>query len=192
MPTIKIPKIPRIKIYGIDVIKNFLFFAFYILIILFIIATIVTPSVKLFKKTQKEYFLAKNQLQLVQNQYKEVSQTLQSLKKKNSKILNALQKEFNIKDFTLFAKNYMKIDSIKKEKTTNYKDKFIATSYLISARIKSPKNFYDFIDASKDYKNLIRVYFPFNFIKNKNDINLTFKIEVYNLKNKLNADEKAH
>ena len=42
MPTINIKKfkIPKVRIYGIDVIKNFLFFFFYIIITILIIATI--------------------------------------------------------------------------------------------------------------------------------------------------------
>jgi len=194
MPTIKLSslKLPKIKIYGIDVIKNFLFFTFYIILTLFIIATILKPSVQIFKQTKTKYFNTKNQLETTKSQYEEVSQKLKTLTNSNQKILNALKREFNLNNFKLFAKDFMKINSIKKEQTSPYKDKFIKTSYLIKATIKSPKNFYDFIDASKNYKNLIRVYFPFDFVKNKNDINLTFKIEVYNLKNKLKADEKAH
>ena len=194
MPTINLKKLklPKIKVYGIDVIKNFLFFFFYIILILVIIATILAPSVKLFKKTKKEYFLAKNQFETIQKQYQKISQELNSLKDKNQKIINALTRKFDINNFKLFAKEYMKIKSIKKLKTEPYKEKFIKTSYLIEANIKSPKDFYDFIDASKNYKNLIRIYFPFNFVKNDKDINLTFKIDVYNLKNKLNAEEKAH
>jgi len=194
MPTIKLPKIkiPKIKVYGIDVIKNASFFIIYIILILFIISTITAPSVKTFKKTKKEYFITKTQLEMIKSEYNEILQNLDSLTNANKKTLNALKREFNPKNFKLFAKKYMSINSLKKGKTSSYKEKFIKTSYLIKASIKSPKNFYDFIDASKNYKNLIKVYFPFDFIKNKNDINLTFKIEVYNLKNKLKAEEKAH
>jgi len=182
MPTIKLPKIPKIKIYGIDVIKNSLFFVFYIIFTLFIIAAILAPSVRIFKQTKNIYFNTKNEFEITKTQYETLLKDIKKLKKENKKILKALKRDFNIKDFKKFAKQYIKIYSIKKEKTTPFKD-FIKTSYLIKAMIKSPKNFYDFIDASKNYKNLIRIYFPFDFVKNKNDINLTFKIEVYKVKN---------
>ncbi len=194
MPTINIKKfkLPKVKVYGIDVIKNFLFFFFYVILTLIIIATILAPSVKLFKRTKKEYFIAKNQFEIVQKQYQKTAEELNSLKNKNQKIINALTRKFDINNFKIFAKEYINIKSIKKLKTSPYKEKFVKSSYLIEANIKSPKDFYDFIDASKNYKNLIRVYFPFNFVKENKDINLTFKIDVYNLKNKLKADEKAH
>ena len=194
MPTINIKKfkLPKVKVYGIDVIKNFLFFFFYVILTLIIIATILAPSVKLFKRTKKEYFIAKNQFEIVQKQYQKTAEELNSLKNKNQKIINALTRKFDINNFKIFAKEYINIKSIKKLKTSPYKEKFVKSSYLIEANIKSPKDFYDFIDASKNYKNLIRVYFPFNFVKENKDINLTFKIDVYHLKNKLKADEKAH
>lgn len=194
MPTINIKKfkLPKVKVYGIDVIKNFLFFFFYVILTLIIIATILAPSVKLFKRTKKEYFIAKNQFEIVQKQYQKTAEELNSLKNKNQKIINALTRKFDINNFKIFAKEYINIKSIKKLKTSPYKEKFVKSSYLIEANIKSPKDFYDFIDASKNYKNLIRVYFPFNFVKENKEINLTFKIEVYKFKNKLNADEKAH
>ena len=181
LPSIKF-KIPKIKIYGIDVIKNSLFFFFYIVFTLLIIAFILAPSVKLFKKAKNQYFQTKNQFDQTQEKYKTLLNEVEKLKTKNRKIINALKREFDPNNFKLFARDFMKIESIKKEKTSNYKDKFIYTTYLISAKIKSPKNFYDFIDSVKNYKNIIRVYFPFNFVKNQKDINLTFRIDVYNLK----------
>ena len=190
MPTIKLKfKIPKIKVYGIDVIKNFLFFAFYIILTIIIIATILAPSVKTFKQAKQEYFQTKNQLDLTTEQYQQLLKEVEKLRNKNLKILNALKRPFNTKNFKLFASKYMKINSIKKENTKPYQNKFIKTTYLISSTIKSPKNFYDFIDASKNYKNVIRVYFPFNFVKNKNDINLTFRIDVYNIKKDLNENK---
>lgn len=186
MPSINIKnlKIPKIKVYGIDVIKNFLFFFFYIILILFIIAAILAPSVKLFKKTKNYYFKIKENFEITQKEYQQLFSQLQKLKENNKKIINNLQNHFDINDFKLFSKKYMQIISIQKQKTYPYKEKFIATSYLITAKIKSPEDFYKFINAIKNYKNLIRVYFPFNFVKDKNEIKLTFKIDVYNIKNK--------
>jgi len=184
----KIPKIsfkiPKIKVYGIDVIKNALFFAFYIMLTLFIIAFIIAPSIKLFKKTKDNYFLTKSQFDATEEHYKKVLKTIEILKNKNRSILEKLKRDFNENNFKLFAKNYMDILSIKKLKPTPYNKDFIKEPFLITAKIKSPKNFYDFTDNVKNYKNLIRVYFPIDFEKEKEDIKLTFKIEVYKKRQK--------
>ena len=191
MPSIKF-KLPKLKIYGIDVIKNALFFAFYILMTIFIVAFIIAPSVKTFKNSKSKYFLSKQEFEKTTQQYQILLKELTKLKNKNLKILNAFKRDFDENNFKLFAKNYMQVLKIKKLKTSPYKDKFIKTSYMVTAIIKSPKNFYDFIDNLQNYKNVIRVYFPIDFEKVNKEINLTFKIEVYKLRLATKAEEKAH
>ena len=183
IPSIKL-KLPKIKIYGIDVVKNALFFAFSIILTLLIIAFIIAPSIKTFKYAKTQYYMTQQDFNNVQKQYKKVLKSLDVLKNKNSKIISALQTPFDTKNFILFAKKYMNIIKIKKLKSAAYKKKFIKTAYLVTATIKSPEDFYNFVDNIKNYKNLIRVYFPIDFEKNKESINLTFKIEVYNIKTK--------
>ena len=191
LPSIKF-KIPTLKIYGIDVIKNALFFAFYILMTLFIIAFIIAPSVKIFKKSKNDYFLSKEEFDKTKQNYQTILKELTKLQNQNLRILNAFKRDFNENNFKLFAKNYMQILNIKKLKTSIYKNKFTKTSYLVKAKIKSPKNFYDLIDNIKNYKNIIRVYFPIDFEKDNKEINLTFKIEVYKFIEAAKAEEKAH
>ena len=183
IPSIKF-KLPKIKIYGIDVVKNALFFALSIILTLLIIAFIIAPSIKTFKYAKTQYFLTQQEFDKVKKQYKEVLNSLDILKNKNQKIINALNRVFDKNNFILFAKNYMQITNIKELNSSIYKNKFIKTPYLITAIIKSTKNFYDFVDDIKNYKNIIRVYFPIDFEKNKENIILTFKIECYNVKKK--------
>jgi len=187
-------KIPKIKIYGIDVIKNFLFFTLYIFITLLAIAIFIAPSIKHFKKNQNEYYKIKAEYTSVKNQYNLTLNSLNKLKKQNAKIINAFRRDFDEKNFKLFAEKFMKIKTIKKDKTKPYKNDFLKTTYYVKATINSPKNFYDFIDALKNYKYIIRVYFPIDFTKKNKNIELTLKIEHYRLKNKnaLKAEEKAH
>ena len=184
-PNIKINlkniKIPQIKIYGIDVIKNFLFFTLFIFLTLFSIGLIIAPSIKLFKKNQIEYYKTKNDLKNIKRKYEEKTIELKKLKQQNKKIILAFQREFSKKNFILFASKYMNIKSIKELNTSIYKKEFIKTSYLIKAVIQTPQNFYDFIDALKKYKYIIKAYFPVDFEK-KNKIILIFKIEQYRIK----------
>ena len=177
-------KIPKIKIYGIDVIKNFLFFTFFIILTLVFIAFIISPAINSFKKSKKEYYQTKYTLEITTNQYKEKLTELKKLQNSNRKIINALKRDFDENNFKLFASKYMSVSSIKEVNSTEYKNDFIKTTYIMTSKIKSPKNFYDFIDALKNYKSVLRVYFPIDFIKNKENIDLTLKLEHYKLKPK--------
>jgi len=174
-------KIPQVKIYGIDVIKNFLFFTLFIVLTLLCIAFIIAPSIQVFKQNQSNYYDKKSVFQDVKNQYLQKSTELKKLKQQNRKIILAFKRIFNKKNFILFASEYMDIKNIKEINASIYKKNFIRNSYLIKAVIKTPKNFYDFIDALKNYKYIIRAYFPVDFEKN-NKIILTFKIEQYRVR----------
>lgn len=196
MKKIKIPqiKIPKIKIYGIDVIKNFLFFTLFIFLTLLMIAFIIAPSIKYFKKNQKTYYETKNEFLQTKAIYDRTLKSLNQLKRKDAKIIAAFRREFDKKNFINFASKFMKVTNIEKNETKIYKNDFLTTIYFVNALIKSPKNFYDFIDALKNYKYILKVYFPINFEKNGNLIDLKLKIEHYRLKNlkALKAEVKAH
>ena len=191
---VKVPKIPKIKIYGIDVIKNFLFFTLFIIITLISIAFIIAPSIRYFKKHQKTYYETKTEYLQIKNEYENTLKSLNALKRKDAKIIAAFRREFNTQNFKTFSSKFMKIKNIEKNETKVYKNDFLKTVYFVDASIKSPKNFYDFIDALKNYKYVIKVYFPIDFEKNSTLIDLKLKIEHYRLKNlkALKAEVKAH
>jgi hypothetical protein len=175
-------KLPKVKVYGIDIIKNFLFFTLFIVLTLLFIAFIISPAIHQFKKSQTDYYQTKYTLDITTNEYKERLTELKKLKNANRKILNALKRNFDINNFKMFASKYMSISSIKEINSTVYKKDFIKTTYIMHAKIKSPENFYDLIDALKNYKAVLRIYFPIDFIKNKENIDLTLKLEHYRLK----------
>jgi len=182
---IKIPqiKLPKLYIYGIDVIKNSLFFAFYILLTIISIALLIAPAVKVFKKNQREYYEIKVQYDSTLAKYNQTKEELDKLKEKNKKIILALKRDFNPNNFKNFASKYMDIKEIKELNQTTYKNDFVKTTYIANATIKSPKNFYDLIDALNDYKYVLRIYFPINFQKQQENIALSVKIEHFKLKN---------
>jgi hypothetical protein len=174
-------KIPKITIYGIDVIKNFLFFTLFIFLTLLSIGLIIAPAIRTFKKNQNEYYKIKSEFDILKNHYIQKNKELKKLEKENSKIISALKRDFDKNNFKNFAAKFMNITNIKEINSSVYKNDFIKTSYMVDAIIKSPKNFYDFIDAIKNYKYVIRTYFPVNFEKKEESIALSFKIEHYKI-----------
>jgi len=181
----KLPKIsfklPKIKVYGIDIVKNFLFFTLFIVLTLLFIAFIISPSVNTFKKAKNSYYQTKYTLEVTNSEYKDKLTELKKLKNSNKKLLSAFSREFDPKNFKMFASKYMSISSINEVNSTTYDKYFLKTTYIMKAKIKTPKNFYDLIDALKNYKSVLRIYFPIDFIKNKENIDLTLKLEHYRL-----------
>jgi uncharacterized protein YeeX (DUF496 family) len=193
MPKISF-KIPKIKIYGIDVIKNFMFFTLFIILTLLIIAFVISPAINSFKSSKAVYYQKKYDFEVTTKIYKKKLTELKKLKNTNRKILNAMKRKFDPQNFKSYVSKHMSISSIKEVNSTVYENDFLKTTYIMKAKIKSPENFYDMVDALKNYKAVLRIYFPIDFIKNSENIDLTLKLEHYmlNPKKAKQALVKAH
>ena len=178
----KIPKIPKIMMFGIDIIKNLLFFTLFIIIFLFLLILIVAPTIKKFKNSKKEFFKTKIILQDSNKNLEKITQQYKLNFKKNKKIIFALKREFNKENFKLFAKKYMNISNIEDKNSSIYQNKFIKKTYIVTASINSPDNFYKFVNATQNYKNILKIYFPIVFKSKENNIQLLFKIEHFKIK----------
>jgi len=186
----QIEKIFEYKVAGIYIVKNFLFFVLFLVVTLISIATIIAPSIKSYKKTQKEYLKTKALFEATKDAYEKKLKKLNRLKLQNAKIIHVFRREFDQESFKNFLSKYMQVVSIEKNQTKPYKLDFLKTSYFLKTKIDSPKNFYDFVEDLKRYKYLIRVYFPIDFTKDNDKIDLTFKIEHYRLKD-LKAEKSS-
>jgi hypothetical protein len=179
---LKIPKIPKITMFGIDIVKNMLFFALFIFVFLFLLGVIVAPSIKKFKSTKTEYIQTKFKLDTSNQKLATTTKEYQKLFKENRKIIFALKREFDKDNFKRFAKPYMQILDIKDKNISVYENKFIKKTYIVTAKLSTPVNFYKFVDASKNYKNILKIYFPIVFKAKNGELNLLFKLEHFKTK----------
>jgi len=179
---LKIPKIPKVEMFGIDIIKNMLFFTLFVVIFLFLLAVIVAPSIKKFKETKKEYFITKMKYDNSEEKLEIKTQKYQKLYKENKRVVFALKREFDKNNFKMFSDKYMKVVSIKDKNISVYNKEFIKKTYIITATLSTPVNFYKFVDASKNYKNIIKVYFPIVFKAKNGELNLLYKLEHFKVK----------
>jgi len=179
---LKIPRIPKIEMFGIDIIKNMLFFTLFVVIFLFLLAVIVAPSIKKFKETKKEYFSSKMKYDKSETELEKKTYEYQKLYKENKRIIFALKREFDKNNFKMFSDKYMKLTSIKDKNISVYNKEFIKKTYIITAKLNTPVNFYKFVDNSKNYKNIIKIYFPIVFKAKNGEINLLYKLEHFKVK----------
>ena len=178
----KIPKIPKVELFGIDIIKNMMFFTLFVFIFLLLLAISVAPSIKKFKKEKVIYYNTKVKLDETQNDLDKILAKYQKLSKKNRRLILAMQREFDKTNFKNFASKYMTINNIQDKNISVYQKEFIKKTYLVSATIKTPINFYKFVDATKNYKNILKIYFPIVFKAKNGDIKLLFKLEHFKVK----------
>ena len=176
-------KLPKVEVFGIDLIKNFLLFTLFIIVFLLLLATLVAPSIKKFKKIKRDYYITQVNYNNSEEELSKVLLKYKDTSKENRKIILALKRDFDVNNFKHFANNYMKILNVKEKNTSIYEKYFIKTTYIVTAKLNSPDNFYKFIKASKNYKNLLKIYFPIIFKSKNKDILLLYKLEAFKVIN---------
>jgi len=172
-------KIPKVELFGIDLIKNFLLFATFIIIFLLLLATLVAPSIKKFKKVKRNYYITQINYSKSEEELAKILTKYKDTSKENRKIILSLKRDFDTTNFKHFANNYMNILNIKEKNTSVYNKSFIKTTYVVTAKLKSPDNFYQFVKTSKNYKNILKIYFPIVFKSSKKEILLLYKLEAF-------------
>jgi len=179
---LKIPKIPKIEMFGIDIIKNMLFFTLFVVVFLILLGILVAPSIKMFKLQKREYYITKRQADKIETHLEDKTYEYQKLYKENRKVIFALKREFDKDNFKMFTKKYMDILSIKDKNISVYNKNFIKKTYIVSAKLNTPTDFYQFVDMSKNYKNILKIYFPIVFKAKNGDIKLIYKLEHFKVK----------
>jgi lipopolysaccharide export LptBFGC system permease protein LptF len=175
-------KMPKIIIYGIDIVKNMLFFASFIVIFLILLGLVLSPSIKKFKQAKMAYYETQTQFDQSENELQKTSTQYQKLYDKNKKIILALKRDFDKNNFKMFSEKYMKVTKIKDQNISTHHNKFIKKTYIVSASLNSPVGFYKFVDASKNYKNILKIYFPVVFRAKDGSIKLLYKLEEFKAK----------
>jgi len=173
----KLPKIPKVEMFGIDIVKNFLLFVLFFVIFITLLVILVAPTIKKFKEIKAQYYKTKIELQKTEDKLNKNTAQYRQLYKNNKKIILAYKTDFNKAQFIDFAKKYMKIIKIKKIDETIYKNNFIKTSYLVTAILNSPTGFYKLVENLKYYNLVLKVYFPIVFKAKNNKIKIIYKIE---------------
>jgi len=175
----KLPKIPKVEMFGIDIVKNFLLFFLFFVIFILLLVVLVAPTIKKFKEIKQNYYTTKVKADNLQNKLDKLTIQYKNLYKQNHKIILSFKMGFNKESFKIFTSKYMKIDSIKDINSSFYQNKFIKKTYLITATLNSPISFYKFINATKSANNVLKVYYPVVFKSKNGDLKLFYKLEVF-------------
>jgi hypothetical protein len=170
-------KLPKVTLFGIDVIKNILLFSLFIVVFLFLLAVLVAPSIRYFKTQKIQYSQLRVESDKTDKQLTKISTKYKKLFRENRKTIFALKRDFKKDSFKNFAKKYMEIIDIEDRNSSIYQKKFIKKTYIVTASLDTPINFYRFVDDIKNYKNVLKVYFPIVFKAKNGKLKLLFKME---------------
>ena len=173
---IKIPKIPKIILFGIDVIKNLMFFILFIVFSLILLATMAAPAIKYFKKEKAIYMVDKQKNMELSDEKDSLTKKYVRLKTQNQRTILSFNREFDKESFKHFTSKYITNIKISDKNISIYKKEFIKKSYEVEGYITTPTQFYKFVQGVNDYKNILEVKLPLEIKSNNSLIKVKFQI----------------
>lgn len=166
----------------LDPVKMLLFFLAFLAISFTVIFAIIVPNIKEYKKTKALYGRNELATMRIKNSLDAKESELQKIAQTNQKILDALITTFDEKKFITYANKYFSNVTLSKGTTQITPTGFTQYELNVSSSIQSPQNFYEFLQGLSSYESVIKADFPIKMVANKELIESSFNIKVYNLK----------
>ncbi len=145
------------------------------------------PMGKEYRKNKM--ILKKERLDLQRHQdfYNETLEVYNDTKSKNRAIIEAFENRFDPQRFKAKYSRFFIDLSISKASDPAKNDWYEVYEVKTTSKIKSPVNFYDFLDALNKSKWIIGVTFPIDFRRDGELIYSSFKMQVYKKSEENNA-----
>jgi hypothetical protein len=153
---------------------------FYLLILFFLIFALVIPEVKSYKSVNKQYVEEKVTYLAAKDEHDTIFDRLKKLQSDKRKIIEAFENPWDEKAFLAKARRYFKKVELTPVETNTTDSHFKIYEFTVVTKMKSPENFYNFIDAFPSVPFVIRADFPIAFRAHGGDeIEGIFRIRVY-------------
>ncbi|MDX1810071.1 MAG: hypothetical protein R3331_11080 [Sulfurospirillaceae bacterium] len=165
----------------INYVKMLIFFAVFILITIVLLFSLIVPNVKQYRSARSEYNRASAYKAKVDSVLASREKELKNLKTKNKKIFDSFKHDFSKKEFVSFANQFFSHVSLKETQQSDYKKEFKVYELNVTSSLKTPVNFYKFLDGLNRYKNIVQADFPIELRATGDFIRSSFKIKVYKL-----------
>ena len=165
----------------IDVVKLLIYLLVFIVIALFMILVVIVPNVKEYRASKKIYkkeFMHKLRVENILNERKK---ELKNLQIENKRAITSFVHKFSTDNFIKYAgKFFDKVTLVKVDKK-GYKKEFVEYELKVSSSLKTPTNFYNFLEGLNRYENIVQADFPILMESNASKISSTFTIKVYDI-----------
>lgn len=165
----------------IDLMKLLLFLMAFIIITFSMVFLMIIPNVKEHRVLQAEHKRVLVHKTRVENLYLEREAELSRLKAENAHVLKAFKHPFTKEEFTNYAATFFTYVQLKEVTKTDYKKEFTEYELNVTSSLKTPTNFYNFLEGLNRYSSIVQADFPIHLESNKESITSTFKIKVYDL-----------
>lgn len=165
----------------IDIMKLLIFLMIFIVVTFAFVFLLIIPNVKEHRVLQAEYKRVLVHKTRVENLFLERETELSKLKAENVHIIGAFQHPFTQEEFTRYAGKFFNHVSLTEVTKSEYKKEFVEYELNVTSMLKTPTNFYNFLEGLNRYSSIVQADFPIYLESSKESISSTFKIKVYDL-----------
>ena len=165
----------------IDLMKLLLFLMVFLVITFGFIFILIIPNVKEYRVLQAEYKRVLVHKTRVENLFLEREAELSKLKAENVHAIQAFKHTFAPAEFIRYAGKFFTNVSLVEVSKSDYKKEFVEYELNVTSPLKTPTNFYNFLEGLNRYNNIVQADFPIHLESNAQTISSTFKIKVYDL-----------
>ena len=163
----------------IRLIRLLVLILLYIILLFILVFGMVIPVIKQYKSESKTYYTLQNKYEMIKKEHEDVYEKLKSLQHKNRKIIETFQKEWDEKVFLKKAKIYFIKSELKLVDSNLSEPHFTIYKFSATTQMRSPENFYRFMEALPLMPFVIQADFPISFNSNGNLISGVFQIKVF-------------
>ena len=163
----------------IRLIRLLVLILLYIILLFILVFGMVIPVVKQYKSESRTYHTLQNRYEMIKKEHEDTFKKLKSLQHKNRKIIETFEKEWNEKVFLEKAKIFFIKSELKLVDDNLSEPHFTIYKFSATTQMKSPENFYRFMESLPLMPFAIQTDFPITFSSNGDLINGVFQIKVF-------------
>ncbi|KFL34822.1 MULTISPECIES: hypothetical protein [unclassified Sulfurospirillum] len=165
----------------IDMMKLLIFLMVFIMVTFAFVFLLIIPNVKEHRILQAEYKRVLVHKTRVENLFLEREAELSKLKAENVHVISAFKHPFTQEEFMRYAGKFFTQVSLKEVTKSAYKKEFVEYELNVTSTLKTPTNFYNFLEGLNRYTSIVQADFPIYLESSSESISSTFKIKVYDL-----------
>ncbi len=165
----------------IDIMKLLIFLMVFIIVTFAFVFLLIIPNVKEHRILQAEYKRVLVHKTRVENLFLEREAELSKLKAENVHVISAFKHPFTQEEFMRYAGKFFTQVSLTEITKSAYKKEFVEYELNATSTLKTPTNFYNFLEGLNRYTSIVQADFPIYLESSKESISATFKIKVYDL-----------
>jgi len=165
----------------INIVKLLIYLLVFIVVVFFMILFVIVPNVKDYRASKSVHKTAFVHKMRVENVLSERKKEFSNLNSENRRAITSFVHKFSEDNFISYAGKFFKKVSFIEIAKKAYKKEFVEYELKVSTSLKSPTNFYKFLDGLNRYENIIQADFPILMESNSSKITATFTIKVYDI-----------